>query len=160
MKKIIKPVVILSALIGAIMGILILIPIINVFICLIFSLIGAGIVVFLKQRNLVGVLSVNDGAFIGAISGAVATISATIIYVPMVWFLGLFIKSYGMLSLNAGASFVIASYNIIVIAMLVFFLAMLNALFNSFSALIATYIYEKIEEKERLKDIPEFTIDQ
>jgi len=81
------------------------------------------------------------------------------VYLPISLILNLIFKTYYSFGFNLGSSFLINSFNLLVIVMLVMFLAMLCALFNSFSGLAASWVYEKIEDINK-QDIPEFTIEQ
>lgn len=154
-----RPTILLSAVIGAILGIVSLIPLLNMFVFIPFCLIGGLIVFLLKKNNVVGILTINEGAIIGAISGAIAFIACSVVFVPLSLALGVFIKSYITSTLISGTSLMITSFNILVLVMLVGFVAMLFALFSAFSGLIAAFIYEKLEAKEVAEEIPEFKID-
>lgn len=150
----------LGAILGAILGVILLIPFINGFSCLIlFTLVGAGVVFYLKRNAFVGILSVQDGAMVGAISGFIALISASIVYLPISYILGLIFSPSSKAGATLISSFIVASYSIFVMLMLVFFIALLSSLFNAFSGLIAAYIYERIENIPE-KEEPEFIVEQ
>jgi len=156
----IKPSITLGAISGAVLGVILLIPLINTFSCFIlFTVVGAGIIYYLKKNSFIGMLSVQDGAMIGAISGFVSLVTASLVYLPVSYILGLIFNPLSKAGFNLASSFVVASYSIFVMIMLVFFMALLSALFNAFSGLIAAYIYERIENIPDREEL-EFTVEQ
>lgn len=120
------------------MGILLLIPYISILMFfLMFVLSGIAVIVVLKRFNAVGILSIYDGCYIGAVAGFVSLICSAAVYLPF--------------SLIFGGRLLMTGFDdIVVILMLVFFTAILSALFNAFSGLITAYIYEKIETRENI----------
>jgi len=156
----IKPSLILGAISGAALGIFLLIPFINTFSCFIlFTIVGAGIVFYLKKNSFIGILSLQDGALVGAISGFISLVAAAVVYLPISYILSLIFSPISKAGGNLINSFMVASYSIFVMIMLTFFMALLSALFNAFSGLIAAYIYERIENNP-IKEEKEFTVEQ
>lgn len=147
MGNIIKTSVILSFIVGLAGGILLLIPFLTPLIFfLLFIVIGAGLIVYLKKNNLVGFLTLQEGSLIGAIAGFISLVSAAIIYLPILYLVNLIFGSH-LYQISLSNSFFMMSYNLIFALMLVFFIAFLSAIFNAFTAMVAAYIYEKIENK-------------
>jgi hypothetical protein len=156
----IKPSLTLGAISGAILGIFLLIPFINSFSCFIlFTIVGAGVVFYLKNNSFIGILSLQDGAFIGAVSGFVSLITAALVYIPLSYILGLIFSPLSKAGGTLVSSFIVASYSIFVMIMLVFFMALLSALFNAFSGLIVAYIFGRIENNP-IKEEKEFSVEQ
>lgn len=157
MKLLIKPSIILGAIVGAVFGLLLSIPFIQALACFIYIFIGGAIVFYLKRNSFVGILSIQDGALIGAISGFTALVASSVIYIPTMALFSLIFRS------NAGLSFFgsfwITSYSLFVIPMIVFFIASLSALFNAFSGLAVAYAYELIENNSA-KEEGEIIIEQ
>jgi hypothetical protein len=151
----IKPVLIISTIIGGILGLLTLIPVVNFFVSILFGLVGGFTVYLLKKKTLVGILTLNDGAIIGAISGFISLMVASVVYIPIAFILGKFLSIFSI-GFSMNVSFLVASFNIFVTFMIVSFLGFLNAIFSAFSGLIAAFIYEKIENN---KEQAEFSID-
>ena len=143
MKLLIRPSLVLGAIAGLGFGVLLCIPFIQAFACFAYALIGGGIVFFLKRNSFVGVLSIHDGALIGALAGFAACITSSVIMVPLLAFLSL-IPGFGF-NLNIFSSFVMFSYSLLVLPLIIFFIALMSALFNAFSGLVVAYIYEKLE---------------
>lgn len=122
-----------------------------------FVLLGAGMIFYLKKHNLVGIISIQEGALIGAVSGFVSLIAASVIYIPGNSLIYMLLGRHFMkFSITA------ASYDIVLSFILPLFIALiLSAPFNAFSAMIAAYIYGKIEEKPpEFHTHLEFEIDQ
>jgi len=147
LKPLIKSSVVLSIIIGIFLGIITLIPLVNCLACLAYSLIGAIVVFYFKRNNLVGVITLQEGALIGAVSGFVSFISASAVYLPLSYLINLIFYSANTKTvLHIASSFLVTSFNLFVIIMLVFFMAILSSLFNAFSALAVAFIYEKVEK--------------
>ncbi|MFA6988537.1 MAG: hypothetical protein WC197_00560 [Candidatus Gastranaerophilaceae bacterium] len=151
----IKPVLLISAIIGAILGLLTLIPVVNFFIIISFGLVGGTTIYILKRKILVGILTLNDGAIIGAISGFISVLAGSLIYIPLAFILGQFLSIFSI-GFSMNVSFLVASFNIFVTFMIVSFLGFLNAIFSAFSGLIVAFVYEKIENNSKQT---EFRID-
>ncbi|OGI00992.1 MAG: hypothetical protein A2287_00190 [Candidatus Melainabacteria bacterium RIFOXYA12_FULL_32_12] len=150
MKLLIKSSVVLGAIAGAILGVILLIPFIQAFACFAYVLVGAGIVFYLKRNSFVGILSTHDGALIGAISGFTALVASSLVYLPIYSLINMVFRATS--GLNPFGSFWVTSYSLFVIPMLIFFLALLSALFNAFSGLAVTYIYGLIENNSVQED--------
>jgi len=135
-----KQVCILSALCGAILGILSLIPYINFFtftallLCL-----SAVILVYMKKNNRIGILDLREGAIFGGVIGFVSFLAFSAVYIPLNTLIGLVFKS----SNNFVKYFFENGFGgIIVLGMLIIFIAMLSALMNGFAGLSTAYVYE------------------
>ena len=155
----IKPAAVLGAIIGAIFGIVTLIPFIQCLTCFAIVFIGAGVVFYLKRNAFVGILSIQDGALIGGISGFTALVAASIIFLPVTYIISLFSSHLPKTEINLTSSIMATSYILFILPMFVFFLALLSALFNAFSGLVVAYIYEKIENNP-MKDEGGIDIEQ
>lgn len=149
----------IGAIVGAVLGTILLIPFINSISCLIlFTFVGAGIVTYLKKKSYVGILSMQDGALIGAASGFVSLIAASAIYLPVSYIISLFTSPTAKTGVSIASSILVASYSIFVLIMIVFFMALLSALFNAFSGLLAAYIFDRIENNPE-QEATDFIID-
>lgn len=147
MRNILKTSVILSTIAGLAAGVLLLIPFLTPLVfLLLFVIIGAGIIVYLKKNDLVGILSIQDGTLIGAVSGFISLVAASVIYLPILFLFNLIFGSHAY-KFGLGSSFTMLSYNLFFAVMLVFFIGLLSAIFNAFTGMITAYIYEKIEDK-------------
>lgn len=148
---IVKQTAILSAILGAILGFLTLIPFIGNFSFTVLILcISAVIIVYMKKNDLIGIIDVREGAILGGIIGFISFITFSIVFIPFAAILGLIFKTYyfGWLAMLLKAS------GFFVLVMLVIFVAILSALMNAFSGLVTAYFYEilsglKKEEKEK-----------
>lgn len=140
---ILKQLAILSAFAGAILGFITVIPYISAisFFTLILFL-SAFILVYLKQNDLIGIISIREGSIFGAVIGFVSFIAFSIIYTPISMILGWLIPSYtqGFMRffLTGGLG------STVVMLMLIIFMAGISALFNGFTGLITAYVYELI----------------
>lgn len=120
-----------------------------------FTLIGAGVLVYLKKNSFIGVVSIHDGALIGGVSGFAAFIVAAIINLPFnLWMFSSSLTAGGKNLFDSVSTFAISTFLII---LLILFLGLLIALFNAFGGIIVAYLYEKLEKPPDKEDI-EFII--
>ena len=148
---ILKQLAILSAFAGAILGFITVIPYISAisFFTLILFL-SAFVRVYLKQNDLIGIISIREGCIFGAIIGFVSFLAFSIIYTPISMILGWLIPSYT----QGFMRFFLAGGlgTTMVMLMLIVFMAGISALFNGFTGLISAYIYELITGIKKGRD--------
>ena len=148
---VVKQTAILSAILGAILGVLTLIPFVRNFSFMLLILcISAVIIVYMKKNDLIGIIDAKEGAILGAIIGFISFIAFSIVFVPLVTIVGAIFKGY----YTFGITYMFRVSGFFVLVMLVVFLGMLSALMNAFSGLVTAYLYEvltgmKKEEKEQ-----------
>lgn len=139
---ILKQLSILSAFVGVIFGLVTLIPyvsFISFFILILF--ISVFVIVYLKQNDLIGIISVREGCIFGTVIGFVSFIAFSIIYVPLSMLLSVFIQIYPQ---KHFLYFITDFGTFVVTLFILLFLAGISALFNGFSGLLTAYLYELI----------------
>ncbi len=137
-----KQLSILSAFAGAILGFITVIPYLSFisFMILILCL-SAFILAYLKQNDLIGIISIKEGCIFGAVIGFVSFISFSIVYTPISMLLGWLIPAYTQGFLR----FFLSSFgSFIVMVLLIILMAGISALFNGFAGLVTAYVYELI----------------
>lgn len=137
-----KQLSILSAFAGAILGLITIIPYVSMisFWILILCL-SAFILAYLKQNDLIGIISVREGCIFGAVIGFVSFIAFSIVYAPISMIIGALIPSYTQGFLR----FFMSSFGSVVVMILIMILmAGISALFNGFAGLVTAYVYELI----------------
>lgn len=155
---IVKQTAILSAILGAILGVLTLIPFVRNFsFMLLIICISTVIIIYMKKNDLIGIIDVKEGAILGAIIGFVSFIAFSIVFIPIAAILGSIFKSYylGWLAMLMKAS------GFFVLIMLVVFMGILSALMNSFSGLVTAYMYEAlsgIKKEDKAEENVDFEI--
>jgi len=157
-----KPTVILSAMLGGILGLLLLMPFFsfNFLVCMLFSLVSVFVILYLKKNGLVGILEPVDGAIIGALSGFVCVIAANVVYIPIYGILSAIFKTYGQgIGISIFAKIMIQNFNLFITGMFLFFFGIIGAIFNAFSGLICAFIYEKFE-MDKPEDTTHFSIEE
>lgn len=139
---ILKQLSILSLFAGAILGFITIIPYVSLFSFLILILcLSAFIITYLKQNDLIGLISVREGCIFGAVIGFVSFISFSIIYAPISMLIGWLVPAYSQGFLR----FFMTSFgSVIVMILLMLLMAGISALFNGFAGLITAYVYELI----------------
>ncbi len=152
-----KQVAILSAIAGGALGILTIFPYINIFsVSILVICLAAGILVYMKRENLIGIFDMKEGAILGGVIGFVSFIAAAIVYTPIDIILGLipFFKAHFIMR------FFFNSFgSIVVLFMLIFFIALLSALMNAFAGLATSYVYELLTGlKKESNDSVDFEI--
>ena len=148
---ILKQLSILSVFAGVILGLITVIPYVSAlsFFTLILFL-SAFIIVYLKQNDLIGIISIKEGCLFGALIGFVSFIAFSIIYTPISMLLGWLIPSYTQGFLRFFLTGGIGST--VVMLMLILFMAGLSALFNGFAGLVTAYVYELISGMKKGND--------
>jgi len=138
----IKQLAIISAFAGIIFGLITVIPYVSLFSFLILlTCISALVLVYLKQNDLIGVLSIKEGCISGAIIGFVSFIAFSIIYAPISSLLGTLIASYPQ---KHFLYFVTDFGTFIVTIFILLFIGGISALFNGFTGLVTAYAYQMI----------------
>lgn len=147
-----KQTALLSAILGAIIGVLTLIPFVRNFSFLILILcISAVILVYMKKNDLIGIIDAKEGAILGAVIGFVSFVAFSIVFIPLVSLVGLIFKNY----YTYGITLLLKASGFFVMILLVGFLGVLSALMNAFAGLATAYVYEilsgvKKEDKENV----------
>ena len=91
----IKQLSIISAIAGVILGLITVIPYISLFsFIILLTCISAFILVYLKQNDLIGILSIKEGCISGAIIGFVSFMAFAIVYAPISIVLSTLIPNY------------------------------------------------------------------
>ena len=137
-----KQLSILSAFAGAILGFITIIPYVSFisFMLLILCL-SAFVLAYLKQNELVGIISVREGCIFGAVIGFVSFLAFAVVFTPISMLLGWLIPSYT----QGFMRFFLGSFgSFIVMIFLIIFMGGISALFNAFSGLVTAYVYELI----------------
>ena len=137
-----KQLAILSAFAGAILGFLTVIPYVSaISFWVLILFLSAFVLAYLKQNDLIGIISIREGCIFGAIIGFVSFIVFSIVYTPISMILGWLIPSYTQGFLR----FFLSSFgSVVVMILLIVFMAGISALFNAFAGLITAWIYELI----------------
>ncbi len=140
---VLKRMVIISSILGAIIGIITVVPIINVLSFFVILFLSAPIVImYMTKYNMMGVLDLKQSLIYGAIIGFISFLGFSITFVPLATIIGLIYKS----SFYLGVSMLFRE-GFFVMLLMVFFVALLGgALMNSFSSLlyyqIRTYLFK------------------
>lgn len=158
-KTLIKPSAVLGGIIGVLLGIILLIPFLNVLGFLAFMIIGTAVVCYLKHYSFIGILSIKDGAIIGATSGFCATITTSMIYIPFIMFKLFFFSTTAAISSNWSGTNMILSYFFLLAMLVITAIAPMVALFNALSGMAAAYVYNKKENIQIGEGQTEFIID-
>ena len=137
-----KQISIISAFAGAILGLVTIIPYLSFFsFMILLLLLGAIVLVYMKQNDLIGIINVKEGCVLGAIIGFVSFVAFSIMFVPISMILGWLIPSYT----QGFMRFFLDSFgSLVVMVFLILFMAGISALFNAFAGLVTAYVYELI----------------
>lgn len=149
----------LSMIIGVGIGLVSLIPIVGslVFV-LYFMLFSAGLIVYLKKNNILGEISVKEGAIFGAITGTVSFIGLYCSYLPIVLIISLINQNYNPLISNiVQYSFTSPLYLFALLFMLILF-ALLCGLMNCFGGGVVAYVYEVLANLQNDDNNGKFTL--
>lgn len=139
-----KQMSILSAILGLILGVLTIIPFVRNFSFFALFLFAAPIImVYMKKMQMMGILDIKQGAVYGAIIGFISFWGFSISFFPLAMIIS-FINKYSFYSVISDP---ILHGGLFVLIMLLFFVALLFSLTNSFSGMVTMYIYNQIEPK-------------
>ena len=138
-----KQTAVLSGLLGLVLGVLTVIPFIcNLSFFALFILAAPIIMVYMKRMQMMGILDIKQGAMYGAVIGFLSFIGFSISFIPFAGIIGLIYKG----SFYLGISLLLRSGFFVMIT-LIFFVALLSAIMNSFSGLVTMYVYSQLETK-------------
>jgi hypothetical protein len=140
-KLLLKQILILSAFLGLVIGLVTLIPVVGklAFITLM-CFTSAIIIVFMQRLGLMEQLDTKASVIFGAIIGFVAFIAFSIVYLPATALLDRFFN------VTSGISIALRSGTFGIISILVIFMGILAATMNAFSAFMTFYVIEFIRE--------------
>ncbi len=146
-----KQIAIISAMCGGALGVISIVPYINIFSFSILMLcLSAGVLVYMKQKDLIGIFDLREGSIFGAIIGFVSFIAFSIVFIPLDIILSFLTKGIHTLInfIPIHTSFLMYFFNnfggIVVLIMLIIFVGLLSALMNAFTGLITAYFYEAL----------------
>ena len=146
-----KQIAILSAIAGAALAVISIIPYINVFSFTILMLfLSGGVLYYMKRNNMIGIFDLREGSIFGAVVGFVSFIAFSVVFVPLDIILSLLTKGFhALLSfIPVHTSFLLYFFNnfggFIVLIMLIIFVGLLSALMNAFTGLVTAYVYEAL----------------
>ena len=138
-----KQISIISAFAGAVLGLISIVPYVS-FITFMTAVLflSALVLVYLKQNDLIGIISIREGCIFGAIIGFVSFLAFAVAYTPISMFIGWLIPSY---SQGFMRFFLTGGFgSLVVMFLLIIFMAGISALFNGFTGLVTAYLYEVI----------------
>lgn len=130
---ILKRMVIISVILGAILGIVTIIPFINVLSFTAIMFLASPIVImYMTKYNLMGILNLKQTLIYGAIIGFISFLGFSITFAPLATIIGIIYKS----SFYLGVSMLFREGFFVMLLMVIFVALLGGALMNSFSALI------------------------
>ena len=135
-----KQLSILSVFSGVILGLVTIVPYVSfISFMILITCLSAFVLVYLKQNDLIGIISIREGCIFGAVIGFVSFIAFSLVYSPLSMLLGWLIPSYTQGFLR----FFLGSFgSVIVMFLLMILMAGISALFNGFTGLVTAYVYE------------------
>ncbi len=133
-----KQISILSLIVGAVLGVISLIPYIAIlsFLLCVFAA-GSAILIYMKHLELVGELDIKLWTIYGSISGFVTFLGFCITFVPLATLIGIIIKT----SYYLGVS-IIFKMSLPILILIVIFVGLIAALMNGFGAMTTSYLIE------------------
>ena len=141
-----KQISILSVLFGGIIGVLTLIPYLGTFTFIFLICFIAPLVIWLLIENKCIILEkVQDSIVIGAISGFIAFLAFSLIYVPV----SIVLMRFFGISSNYGVSLMVANANFFLLTVIAMFLGVVSATVNAFSGFLTYYVTELINNSKK-----------
>ena len=142
-KSLLKIICVFSFILGAILGIIPLIPafIWFAFFCIMF-LVAPFILIYLKKLNLIEDIEAEKSLLIGAISGAAAFLGFACLYFPIAFILQLIFKIQSFLWIK------VLFFNFGFLIPMVILISLLSGLLNAFSGFLTAYFYQYFKPKK------------
>ncbi len=137
----IKQMGIFSALIGAFVGIVTLIPLIgNIVYTIFYIALSAILIVYLKKIDILGDITMKEGGILGAVIGVVSNIAFLCVYLPIITIIQLLFGNgwIGQMIVACFSSFL----SFLCLIFMIIFVVLLSALMNGFAGAAIVYIYE------------------
>ena len=143
-----KQIAILSAFFGAVLGALTLIPYLGVisFVFLI-CFISPLVIWILVKYNCLSLSSIKDSVITGAISGFIAYMGFSIIYVPI----SVILMKLFHISANIGVGYMLGNASFFLLLILSLFMGVLGATVNAFTVFLTFYVLDFINSIEKRK---------
>lgn len=143
-----KQIAILSAFFGAVLGALTLIPYLGVisFVFLI-CFISPLVIWILVKYNCLSLSSIKDSVITGAISGFIAYMGFSIIYVPI----SVILMKLFHISANIGVGYMLGNASFFLLLILSLFMGVLGATVNAFTGFLTFYVLDFISSIEKRK---------
>ena len=134
---ILKVLVLISLISGAIMGLIALIPFLSfAVLCILMLIMAPFIIIYFKNLNLIEELDIEKGILYGGISGFIAFIGFSITFFPIAFIIDLIFKTETFL----WVSVIFKSFTFLI--GMVVFTGLLSALLNMFTGFLTAYIYQ------------------
>ena len=142
-KSLLKIICVFSFILGAILGV---IPLIPMFIWIAFTLVmlfvAPFILIYLKKLNIIQKIEMEQSLAIGAISGASAFLGFACVYLPIAFILQLIFKIQSFLWIK------VLFFNFGFVIPMVILTSLLCALLNTFSGFLTAYFYQYFTHKK------------
>lgn len=139
-----KQISLLSVIIGAGVGLLSNLPFIGYMIFTLYFLIFAAcLIIYLKKNDILGDLTIKEGAVLGAIIGITSFAGFIVAFLPICIVKGFFVNNFLGTILADGFSNPLMFFTLIFMLVLV---ALLSGLMNGFSGGVTAYIYQLLAE--------------
>lgn len=140
---ILKKAAILALILGAGVAIVALIPFFIIYIVLFMSFFTAPtVMIYMKKNNLLGILDMQQSAFLGGAIGFASTLGFFVVFTPLVLIVHLIFKNY----YTYGLQYFITFSALWLFVIILFMVAGLLGLTNAVGAMGTNYIYNQIEK--------------
>ncbi len=154
-KKVLKQVSLLSIFLGAVLGVITIIPYLGeIAFWILMCLSSTVVILFMKKFSMLKITSVQESAVLGAIIGFISFVGFSIFYIPIIIVLARFLQYYP----NYGVSMALNNASLGLIIVLVIFIGVLAGTINAFSGFLTYYgidffqlMNKKDEEHFKLK---------
>lgn len=139
-----KNILLYSLVLGLGLGVIGLIPFLGVFSAIaLFILAGGAVLIFLKMRDGFQVNTFQESLVLGAISGTIALIGFSLTFLIIALVLNLFFDIENLIWISS-----LFSQGIFVPILMVFFVAILSAMTNAFSALVTFWAISLLQKSD------------
>ncbi len=135
----------LGIIIGLVLGVLMTIPVIQLFAVFVFFGVGSIVTMLLKQNHFINTFQTKGGIIIGGISGFLSVISASVVFLILALLFGsIFSGTYDMIR-----AFFMSFSAFVMLLILIFCVAFMNMIFNMGSSLLVLSLYGNVKTSEQ-----------
>ncbi len=151
-KSLLKEILLISALLGCILAGISLIPFLaKITVFLLMTVVSLAVIIYLRRLGKLELFTVKESIFIGAICGFVSYFVFSMVFLPIVYVLNLFVP----ITYLGGLVLVLKLANFPLLLMFTIFISLVSVIFNAFSSLLYYYI---VNSFETVKDDKQFKL--
>ncbi len=150
-KCLLKEILLISALCGSVLALMGLLPfVVKIAVFLLMTCVSLFVTIYLRRSGKLEIFTVKESIFVGSICGFVSYLVFSVVFLPLVYILNLFVP----VTYLGGLVLVLKLANFPLLVMFTIFISLVSVIFNAFSSLLYYYIissFTTIKEDKQFK---------